>query len=266
MVKLLSVACVALLSIPGVSTALEFKNIRPCYGTPLGATRQDTKLVPGDVLFITFDIDGLMLDDKTGKANYTTTFEVLDPAKKTTVKKEMPNQPAAQLGGTRMPGVMFVETTPTMAAGKYAVRLTVTDKLAKESKSFVYDYELLPAEFGTVGVLAPGIGFPGQNYVANFALVNMGLDKKKQPLVDVMMRVLDESGTKEVAKPIYSSLPKDLPDDANLEKENFVAMQFPVYLNRVGTFVVEINAADKTSNKKLQIRYTLTVVDVPAGK
>jgi len=101
--------------------------------------------------------------------------------------------------------------------------------------------------------------------MAGFALVDMSLDKNKQPLVDVMMRVLDESG-KEVAKPIYSSLPKDLPEDTNLEKENFLPMQFPIYLNRVGSFQIEINAADKIANKKVQLKYPVKVIDVPGGK
>ena len=85
------------------------------------------------------------------------------------------------------------------------------------------------------------------------------------PNVDIMMRVLDDAG-KEVGKPIYSSLPKDLPDEIDLKKENFVPMQFPIFLNRVGSFVVEINAADKLAKKTIQLKYPLTVIDVPSSK
>ncbi|MBI3409208.1 MAG: hypothetical protein HY040_12750 [Planctomycetes bacterium] len=266
MARLFSVGLLGILLLPGVSSALEIKNVRPCYGVPLGATRHDVKLIPGDVLFITYDIEGLKVDTQTGKANYLTTLELLDSKETVLFKKETPNESSPQLGGTRMPGDLFINTGRTQKPGKYKIRLTVNDRIGKESKAFVYDFELLSPTFGFVGVTAPAVGFPGQNYMAGFALVDMSLDKNKQPLVDVMMRVLDQSGTKEVTKPIYSSLPKDLPEDTNLEKENFLPMQFPIYLNRAGTFMIEINAADKIANKKIQLKYPVTVIDVPGGK
>src|SRR5262249_39825468 len=68
----------ALLALIGTaSPALELKNVRPSFG-PLGATRTDVKCLPGDVLFINYDIDGLKFDEKNGKANYTTILELID--------------------------------------------------------------------------------------------------------------------------------------------------------------------------------------------
>jgi hypothetical protein len=266
MVKLSSLALLGLCLLPGVSPALQLINITPRYGIPLGAPRTDTKCIPGDVLYITYDIEGLKIDEKTGKANYLTTLELLDSGNKVIFKKETPNESSPQLGGTRMPGDLYIETGRKQAAGKYLIRLTVNDRVAKETKAFVYEFELLPPDFGFVGVLAPAVGFPGQHYVANFILLDMTLDKNQQPSVDIMMRVLDETGKKEVAKPIYSNLPKDLPDDIDLKKDNFVPMQFPIYLNRAGSFIVEINAADKLAKKTIQLKYPLKVIEVPKGK
>lgn len=266
MAKYLSVALALLCGLPGVASALELKNIRPCYGLPLGAPRADAKCIPGDILFITYDIEGLSFDSKTGKANYVTTLELLDSKNKTVFEKKTPNETSPQLGGSRMPGDLHIITGRTLAPGKYNIRLTVNDRIANASKAFVYPFELLPQGFGFVGVTAPGVGFPGQNYVAQFALVDMALDKNKQPLVDIMMRVLDETGANQLTKPIYSSFPRDLPEEVNLEKENFIPLQFPIYLNRPGSFMIEVNAADKLSKKTIQLRYPLKVIEVPSAK
>ena len=89
----------------------------------------------------------------------------------------------------------------------------------------------------------------------------MTLNAKKQPDVDITMRVYDADGKTPVAPQILSNLPKDLPDDIDLKKENFVPMQFPIYLNRTGTFIIEVLAQDKLTKKNIQLRYPLTVLD-----
>lgn len=243
------------------ASALEIKNMRLTHG-PLGAARSDTKFLPGDYLFMTFDIDGLTFDAKTGKANYQTVLELYDSKNTKIFRKETPNEVSAMLGGTRLPGDLHVIMGRDQAPGKYVVRLVVTDRLNKDFKYFDYRFELLPASFGLVGVTAPAVGFPGQHYVASFALVDLTLDSAKKPDVEVIMRVLDENGTAPVTKPIYTYLPKDLPDDVNLTKENFVPMQFPIYLNRPGRFVIEVDAVDKIGKKNTKLRYNLNVIDI----
>ena len=47
--RYLIAAIVALGLFPHLASAVEIKNIRPCYA-PFGATRTDLKLLPGDVL------------------------------------------------------------------------------------------------------------------------------------------------------------------------------------------------------------------------
>src|SRR5262249_20690927 len=163
------------------------KNVRPAYG-PLGATRLNTKCVPGDSLFITYDIEGLKIG-KNLRANYMTTLELIDSTGKTAFKKDTPNDVALQLGGTRMPGDLFVILPPSQKPGKHKIRLTVKDNLANETKSFEYPFDVIAPEFAFVGVSAPAVGFPGQSYVATFAIVNMALDAKSQPKVAVTMNV-----------------------------------------------------------------------------
>lgn len=257
------------LALPAASFAqtLDLKNVRLSFG-PQGATRTENKFLPGDYLFMTYDIEGLKFDDKTGKSNYKTTLEVWDSNKKKIFQKDTPNEVTAQLGGTRMPGDLHVITGREQPPGKYIVRLIVVDMLTKNFKHFDYTYELLPKGFGIVGVAAPAVGFPGQQYLAVFHLADMGLDAKKQPNVEITMKILDKTGTAPVARPIYLSFPNDLPADADLQKANFVPVNFPIYLNRAGQFTIEVDAVDKVANKTAKLRYPLHVVDITefAGK
>jgi hypothetical protein len=246
---------------PSLSPALEIKNVRPTFG-PSGAIRGEVKALPGDFVFLSYDIEGLAVEKETGKASYVTSLELLDPTGKSLFKKDTPVDLILQLGGTRVPGDLYITTGPKQAPGKYTIKLTVTDKRAKdESKAITYPFELIPESFGFVGILAPTLGIPGQNYVAQFNVVNMGLDSKKQPNVDIGMRVLDEQG-KPVSSPVYSRLPKDIPEGIDVQKENIVPLSYPLYLNRPGRFTVEISAKDNVAKKDASVRYTLMVVDL----
>ena len=260
--KRLAVAVVfALVALPGSSSAVEIKNIRPCYA-PFGATRFDTKCLPGDVLFITYDIEGLVVKDD--KVSYVTILELLDSSGKSIFKKETENDVVPQLGGTRMPGDLHVIMGPKQAPGRYSIKLTVHDRQEKNpnlsAKAFKYDFDVVPETFGFVGVSAPAVGFPGQHYVTGFALVNLTLNANKQPNAEISIRILDSKGA-EVSK-VKMLLPRDMPENTDLEKANFVPLSYPVFLNRVGRYTIEVQAHDKNGNKKAELRYPLTVVDI----
>ena len=96
--RLLVIAVFALGLLPNFSAAVEIKNIRPCYA-PFGATRVEPKCLPGDMLFMTYDIENLTLKD--GKASYVTILELLDDKGKSIFKKESENNVVPQLGGAR---------------------------------------------------------------------------------------------------------------------------------------------------------------------
>ncbi len=90
----------------------------------------------------------------------------------------------------------------------------------------------------------------------------MTLNAGKQPDVDIAMRIYDATGKNLVTPQILSNLPRDMPEEVDLKKTNFVSMQFPIYLNRAGNFIIEIVAQDKLGKKNIQLRYPLTVLDV----
>src|SRR4051812_8954390 len=76
-VMLSSVALVAALCLaPAEVGQLQLTNDRPTHGL-LGATRSDLKFLPGDFFFLTFDIEGLQVNER-GKALYTMAMEFLN--------------------------------------------------------------------------------------------------------------------------------------------------------------------------------------------
>lgn len=255
------------LALPAGVNAVEIKNFRPCFAPIyLGTERKGDKLLPGDVLFATYDIDGLTVDPKSGKASFLTVVEVFNAnAEAMSPPKQTPNEVIFHLGGTRMPGDLHVQMGRNQKPGKYRIRLTVKDRVSGDQKSYIHNFELLPQTFGIGAVVAPSIGYPGLPYATEFALFDLTLDAKKQANAEVTMRVLDASG-KEVAPPVISTLPMDLAPGTDLEKENFVPIRYPIFLNRPGRFTVDIVAKDNVGKKESRLSFPLTVLDLAGGK
>jgi hypothetical protein len=249
--------------LPNLASAVEIKNVRPCYG-PFGATRYEAKCLPGDVLFMVFDIDGLVLD-KAGKASYTTTLELLDDKGTVLFKNPTKNEVIPALGGMRMPGDLHVIMGPKQAPGAYSIRLTVNDHNgdAGKDKKFTYKFDVLKETFGFVGVSAPAVGFPGQRYATGFGLVNLKLDAKDQPSAELTIRVLDER-SKPVGDSVKLTFPRDLPENTNLKEANFIPWTHPIFLNRPGRYTVEVIATDKNAKATATMSYPVTVIDVSA--
>jgi hypothetical protein len=112
----------------------------------------------------------------------------------------------------------------------------------------------------------PPIGLPGQNYIMGFGVVNLALDGKGIPNTEVTIKLLDDKGVS-VAPAMKILFPRDLPtDDAgspiDLKKSNAVPITYPIYFNRPGRFTVEIQAHDKFGNKKAELRYPVTALDI----
>ncbi len=257
----------ALLALPAGADAIDIKNFRPCYAPVyLGTERKGDKLLPGDVLFATYDIVGLKSDPKTGKASFVTVVELFDAgATPLFPAKETPSEVAFHLGGGRIPSDLHVQMGRNQKPGKYRMRLTVLDRLANEQKSFIHQFELMPPTFGIGAVVAPSIGFSGLPYATEFALFDLTLDAQKKPNVEVVMQVLDDSG-KPVSPPVTSTLPNDLPVGADLQTENFVPIRYPIFLNRPGRFTIDIYAKDHVGKKEARLTYPLTVLDMSGGK
>ena len=93
MLKRIPLLTLLLLAAAPPAQALELKNFRPCYApVPFGANRTDAKCLPGDFIFLTYDIEGLKFDDKTGKASFVTILELFDSKANLVFNKEDPQR------------------------------------------------------------------------------------------------------------------------------------------------------------------------------
>src|SRR5438876_1172045 len=80
-----TIALAAALAVsPGQAGGLALTNVRFTY-PQLGATRPDARFLPGDVVFISFDIEGLAITPDGGVA-YSMSMEVLDKIGKVVLK------------------------------------------------------------------------------------------------------------------------------------------------------------------------------------
>jgi hypothetical protein len=258
-----SLFSVGLLALTGqCASALEVKNTRPAYG-PLGATRPDNKFLPGDVLLIHYDIEGLTPHTKTGKVAYSSELEFLDSKGKTISSKKSEAQSLIpDLGPKSVAGIMNAIMGEDQKPGKYTVKLKVTDLNSKKTAEFAYPFELLPKGFGAIRVMSPAFGVPGGESMIQFALVELPLDKKGNPSVDITMTITEE-GSKTTLSTKVINWPKDLPDDLNLQKQNLVPVVIPISnLNRAGRFVINLDVEEKNQKRNIKLRFPLTVLDL----
>jgi hypothetical protein len=242
--------------------AVEFKNVRAIYG-PFGAPRPSSKVLPGDVVMIEFDIHNLAVDAKTGLVKYETNLTVLDP-KGAQILKPQGDKKALflGLGGGVVPERAIFLLGADAKPGIYKLIVNVTDPAAKQSKQLTQEVEVLPADFGFIHIVAPALGLVGQDLPIEYALVGFGKDKQKMPKITVTVRVLDESGKPTVSEANVSKIPEDM---TGQKIDEIVRMTTPIFLNRPGRFTVEVEARDEIANKTKKFSYAFKVVE-PTSK
>jgi hypothetical protein len=244
--------------------ALTLSDARATHGI-LGPARADSKLLPGDSLFLTFVIDGLKADD-AGKVQYSIGTEVTDGQGKSVFRQPPRDQEAVNaLGGGRVPAFAQVDVGPDQAAGEYTLKVTVTDRAGGGSQTLTHKCQVLDKALGVVrltttcdpeGQLPAGLLGPGQSLYVNGAVVGFARDNAtKQPNVDVELRVLDDQGKPTVAKPFGGTIKENVP-----AKATSLPVQFHLGLNRPGKFTVEVKATDRVANKTFTQTFPLTVL------
>lgn len=262
----------ALSSAPAQGGNLAINNVRATYGF-LGSERRDNKVVPGDLYFVVFDIDGLELD-KDGRFAYQISMRIKSP--KGTYDFEDKGQKRLVynvLGGNRLPGFAQAEVGLDAPKGKYELEVTVTDhnKSPAVSKTFTREYEVLDKVFGIIQVQSrlelnmPGGPPPpspsvcaigGIPILLNFTIINFKRGAgSKDPSVTYELEIFDDKGAMTLPKKIEEEL-KDVP-----EKLDYAPLSFPINLNRVGTFTVKIKTTCKVSNKSDNVEFKIKVVD-----
>ena len=122
--------------VPAQSEKLVIKNDRVTYGM-LGQERKENKVLPGDLYFVSFDIEGLRVAED-GKVLYSTAIEVTNREGKAIFKQESGDLVVINsLGGSRLPCyarvVVGLETPP----GEYTLTATVVDRSTKATEKLV---------------------------------------------------------------------------------------------------------------------------------
>jgi hypothetical protein len=269
-----SMALIAALSMtpgPAQATGLTLSNPRATYGE-LGSPRPDSKLLPGDIFFLSFDIDGIKVSPE-GRVKYGMAMEVNDSAGKSIFKQKPEERDEfLPLGGSKLPARAYVSVGLDQAPGTYTCKVTVSDLSDKDkevSKTVEQKFEVLPRNFGIVQLYSSAdpkgefpaalVGVAGQSMFVHFAVIEFQRDTStKQPNITIEMVVYDQTNKPTLEKPTVKQLP-DGPDDKVDEKFAGVPMRFLVPLNREGGFLIELKATDNISKKTSKVYLPLRV-------
>jgi hypothetical protein len=267
-----------LAAVPADAGSIQIKNDRFTYGF-FGPERKDSQVIPGDVLVVAFDVEGLAVQDD-GMVKYSMSLELLDKDGASKYKDTSPveRETVNALGGSLMPCWSRVNVGSDTPAGEYTVRITVADRAAKDSKPGVLEkkFTVVAPQFGIIVPMlgydkpptapppAPAVAVPGQTLLFYFGLV--GLDAKPGKTAQDMLTtdftldltILDDAtGKPTLTKPFTGAI-KSIPPDA----KDFWPGQFPLTLNRSGKFTIVLTVNDKQGNKTAKLDMPLTVVDV----
>jgi hypothetical protein len=250
---------------PPAAGSLNLTNPRNTYGE-LGGTRPEAGLLPGDVLFVGFDIENITVDP-AGQVKYTMAMEVTDKAGKSYFKQEaVEKTDFVPLGGPKLPARAYVTVGLDQPPGEYSLKVSVVDQANKAAKVLEKKFTVLPKDFGIVAVYtsvdergqipAPTTGIVGQSVFVQFGVVGFARDPaKKQPNVVFEMTPLDEAGKPTIQKP--SVLPVETGVD---EKDPGFSVRFLLPMTRTGKFTVRLRATDKVANKTFTYDVPITVV------
>lgn len=271
----------ALSGVPAQAGQLELKNPRFTYGI-LGQERKSSEFLPGDMVVLSFDIEGLKTKDD-GSAQYSMGMKLFNHKKNKYVFEKDPQELTVvnSLGGTYQPVFaltnLFTDTEP----GEYTFRVDVKDVLGNvAAKPLERKFTVKKLEFGIVRpglvyldlnenavggppLLAPPVAVPGQNLMLHFTVVGCTeAGEKNEPKVAVEVQVQDESGKPVVTKSKTGEAAA-YPDE-NARKLKFLPFNVPIQINRSGKFKIVISAKDKNNSGKTATfpSLDLTVLEV----
>lgn len=257
----------ALSGTPAQAPRLELKNPRVTYGI-LGQERKDTNYLPGDMVVLAFDIEGLPVG-ADGLVQYSMSVTLYDHKKNQVVFKKEPQRMSVvnTLGGSRLPTFALTNIGTDTEPGKYTMTVEVADGTGKISKKLERQFVVTKPTFGIVRpglvynlmgdeqagartiVYAPPVAVPGQNLMLHFAVVSFALaGDKQQPKVKVEMKIVDEATGKPVLEKPFKGEATNISDEAKQLK--VIPFQLPIQVNRGGKFKIVVTATDENSNGK----------------
>lgn len=269
MIPALTLAAALALAPAQTPGKLTLANLRCTHGL-IGPTRTALKFLPGDIVYLGFDIEGVTVG-KDGKVMYTMALEVTDKAGKSKHKVDPSERVEyAPLGGGKVPGVAFVVVGVDLEPGEYTVKLTATDGTSKASGSIEFKFEVLKPDLGIVMVHTTTdpegrnpthtTGYVGQFLWVQFAATGFKRDaaKKNQPDLTFEMTTLDDKGAPTLTTPIVL--------EAKSLEEKYPTCQARMYvpLTRTGKFTVRLTVKDNVASKSAT--FDLPIQAIPVEK
>jgi hypothetical protein len=266
----------ALALVPAQAGKITIKNDRLTFGV-YGQKRPDNKVLPGELVVISYEIHGLKAD-ASGKVQYAAGFELSKAgAKKPEVKVDLQNRPAVlNLGG----GVLATESVAAFgldtSPGKYTIKLNVKDVGTGATATVTKEIEVVK-KFGFVRSRftapfiipvrsaeedpfppAPPVVVPGQSLWLHYALVGFEFDKKtNSPDVKIEVKIEDDAGKPTTAKSASASVKPNIKKEAAII--NF--QPIPLELYKPGTYKVKLIAKCNVSGATAERVFDLKVLE-----
>ncbi len=247
---------------------LTIANQRLTFGF-FGPKRADAKYLPGDLIILAYDLKNISFD-KDGTATFAVSMELTDAAGKSLYKQPPRTAPSRNyLGGNSVSAIATQYIPPDFPPGTYTLTVTVEDKATKARQSIKQQVQVLPANFGLVMVgtsLDPEGRLPispvatvGESLYLNVSVAGFAREKtgQKLPNVSLRMRILDENGKDTMPRPIPGKAREDVPPDLKV-----IPAQFPITLNRVGRYTIEVSATCEICGKTAKTSFPLRVLTV----
>ena len=240
-------------------------NVRSTHGH-LGPTRSEDKLAPGDTLGLTFDVQGIMVD-QDGKVHYSIGEEVTDKAGQTIFKQDPQKaEGTVSLGGNRIPAYAELRLGLNQAPGDFVLKVTVTDTTSGKSQTLTRPFTVLPKGLAVVnlrttadqdGILPIGAPVVGQPLWLSFGVVGFARDKTTgQPSVQVESCVLDENG-KPTCRMLSTTVDKGVPSTlVGLPIQKLVSP------NRPGQFTADLRVKDNLTGQTARLAFPFKVIEV----
>lgn len=257
-----SLAYLSLLLPAAQDSGPEIVDVKSTYGY-LGAPRPKGGMMPGDVAHVSFGIKNLKAD-AAGKVSYSIGIVIKNDEGKVIYEQRPFNAVAQNLfGGDTLPAAARIEVPLDIKPGAAHWEVTVEDRAAGKKTKLSGQGKVLAPDFAIVRLgafadvenkapISPD-GVVGSHRHIAFALAGFARGKK-QPDVEVELRILDDKGQPTLAQPLKASL-KDAPEDWQ-----FLPMEFAMTYTRPGRFTVELIARDRLAGKTSQVSFPIRVL------
>ncbi|HQR42357.1 MAG TPA: hypothetical protein PLX97_06725 [Gemmatales bacterium] len=242
--------------VPQSENKLTISKVRPTL-VGLGPTRPDTDFQPGDVMHVTFDVAGFMLDTE-GRYRYSAKVDVENSAGKLVFSEDYGSSPArlALLGNGKTRFAFHLPIPADQPSGNYKVRLTLTDTIGKKTGVLEQPYRVLSPRFGLVRLQtlpSSCIGTVGEVFNVGMQAINLAKNSEGLGHLELTLEVKDSNG-KVLGKPQVNSF-KDVSVNEPL------LLRFELPLDQAGKFQLVFKGVDKVNGRSATVTVPINVIE-----